>query len=60
VKGFPVIAKVIAGKETVLKFYDGYGDRLGMRQDSINKYGNKFLKNNYPKIDYIIKAYVIK
>ena len=24
VKGFPVIAKVIAGKDNILKFYDGY------------------------------------
>ena len=60
VKGFPVIAKVIAGKENVLKFYDGYGDRLGRKQDSINKFGNKFLREKFPKVDYIIKAYFIK
>ncbi|MDG1955218.1 MAG: peptidylprolyl isomerase [Polaribacter sp.] len=60
VKGFPVIAKVIAGKENVLKFYDGYGDKLGRKQDSINKFGNKFLREKFPKVDYIIKAYFIK
>lgn len=60
VKGFPVIAKVIAGKENVLKFYSGYGDKLGRQQDSIAKYGNDFLKRKYPKVDYIIKAYFIK
>ena len=60
VKGFPVIAKVIAGKDVVLKFYDGYGDRLGRKQDSINKLGNKFLREKFPKVDYIKKAYFIK
>ena len=60
VKGFPVIAKVITGKENVLKFYDGYGDKLGRKQDSINKFGNKFLREKFPKVDYIIKAYFIK
>ncbi len=60
VKGFPVIAKVISGKEVVLKFYDGYGDRLGRKQDSINRFGNTFLREKYPKVDYIQKAYFIK
>lgn len=60
VKGFPVIAEVIEGKENVKKFYKGYGDKLGKQQDSINKYGNDFLKRKYPKVDYIIKAYLIK
>ena len=59
VKGFPVIAKVIAGKDNILKFYDGYGDRLGMRQDSLNKSGNTFIRTNYPEIDFIKKAYIL-
>tara|TARA_B110000211_G_C13727018_1_gene398582 strand:+ start:175 stop:339 length:165 start_codon:yes stop_codon:yes gene_type:complete len=54
------VAKVIAGQENVLKFYDGYGDKLGYKQDSITKFGNKFLKEKFPKVDYIIKAYFIK
>jgi len=60
VKGFPVIAKVIAGKDNVLKFHDGYGDKLGRKQDSINQFGNTFLREKFPKVDYIIKAYFIK
>ena len=59
VKGFPVIAKVIAGKDNILKFYDGYGDKLGMRQDSLNRYGNKFIRTNYPEIDFIKKATIL-
>ena len=60
VSGFPVIAKVISGQENVLKFYNGYGDRLGYKQDSITKFGNKFLREKFPKVDYIKKAYIIK
>ena len=38
---------------------DGYGDRLGMRQDSLNRYGNKFIRTNYPEIDFIKKATIL-
>lgn len=60
VTGYPVVAKVIAGRDNVLKFYDGYGGKLGYKQDSISRFGNKFLREKYPKVDYIIKAYIIK
>ncbi|PQJ80752.1 peptidylprolyl isomerase [Polaribacter porphyrae] len=60
VTGFPVIAKVIKGEENVMKFYDGYGDKLGRKQGEIAKGGNAYLKENYPKVDYIIKAYILK
>ena len=60
VSGFPVVAKVIEGKENVMKFYSGYGDKLGRQQEKINKNGNTFLRKNYPKVDYIITAYLIK
>ncbi len=60
VKGFPVVAQVISGKENIKKFYGEYGDKLGFRQDSINKYGNKFIRKNYPEVDFIKKAYLLK
>ena len=60
VTGFPVIAKVIDGQENVLKFYGGYGDKLGYKQDSVAKFGNAFLREKYPKVDYIKKAYILK
>lgn len=60
VTGFPVIAKVTDGMENVLKFYGKYGDKLGMRQDSIQKYGNKFIRKNYPEIDFIKQAFLLK
>jgi cyclophilin family peptidyl-prolyl cis-trans isomerase len=60
VTGFPVVAKVINGQENVLKFYDGYGDNLGRKQGEVARLGNEFLRKEYPKVDYIIKAYFLK
>ncbi|APZ44937.1 peptidylprolyl isomerase [Polaribacter reichenbachii] len=60
VTGFPVVAKVISGQENILKFYDGYGDKLGRKQDSISRFGNEFLRKKFPKVDYITKAYILK
>jgi cyclophilin family peptidyl-prolyl cis-trans isomerase len=60
VKGFPVIAKVTEGMNIVMSFNNEYGENPGKRQDSIQKYGNSYLRNNYPKLDYIKKAYILK
>jgi len=58
VTGFPVIAKITKGMENVHKFYstnDNVPD-----QDSIQKYGNDYLKRKYPELDYIKRAYILK
>ena len=60
VKGFPVIAEITSGMDVVLSFYDEYGDVHGRKQDSIRKFGNEWLRENYPEIDYILKAYILK
>jgi len=60
VKGFTVVAKVTSGFETIHEFYADYGTKPASQQDSIYIKGNDFLKRNYPKLDYIIKAYIIK
>ena len=60
VKGFPVIAEVTSGMDVVLSFYNEYGDKLGREQDSIRKFGNDWLRENYPEIDYITTAYILK
>ena len=44
--------------KAVDSFYDGYGAELGNKQDSIHDLGNMYLRKNYPKLDYIIKAYI--
>ena len=60
VKGFPVIAKVTSGFETVTKLYADYGAKPAQEQDSIYSRGNLYLRENYPKLDYITKAYLLK
>ncbi len=60
VTGFPVVAKVTQGMEVVDAIYQGYGELPGRRQDSIQRYGNSYLKKNFPKLDYITKAYILK
>ena len=58
VTGFPVIAKITKGMENVHKFYSTDGDVPD--QDSIQKYGNDFIRRKYPKVDFIKKAYILK
>ncbi len=60
VVGFPVIAQVIDGMSVVESFYNGYGPEPGRKQDLIFKQGNQYLKETYPKLDYINKAYILK
>lgn len=60
VTGFPVIAKITNGMETVHKFYSDYGGKIAKEQDSIYAQGNGYLKKKYPKLDYIKKAYITK
>lgn len=60
VTGFPVVAKVTKGMETVKKFYAEYAETPAKQQDSIQKYGNTFLRKNYPELDYIKKAYIVR
>ena len=58
VTGFPVIAKISKGMENVHKFYSTDDDVPD--QDSIQKYGNDYLRRKYPKLDYIKRAYILK
>jgi peptidyl-prolyl cis-trans isomerase A (cyclophilin A) len=58
--GFPVIAKITNGMENVHKFYADYGPKPAKEQGLIYAKGNTYLKEKYPKLDYITKAYIIK
>lgn len=62
-QGFSPIGKVIEGMDVVDNLYKGYGDGAprgsGPSQAKIMREGNKYLKKNFPKLDYIKKAYVI-
>ncbi|GAB1445069.1 hypothetical protein MASR2M41_07300 [Flammeovirgaceae bacterium] len=58
VSGFPVVGKVIENKAAVDLLYSGYGN--SPRQDSIQVYGNKYLLNSFPELDYIKKVSIVK
>ena len=60
VRGFPVIAKVTNGMDVVNAFYKDYGNEPATKQDSIQIKGNDYLRKNYPELDYINKAYILK
>ena len=57
--GFPPIAEVIEGMDVVELFYGGYGSEPSDNQDQIYSKGNAWLKENYPEMDYIIKAEIV-
>ena len=58
---FAPIARVIEGMEVVDAIYSEYGEQSGGgirggKQDPLFAGGNEYLKSNYPRLDYIIKA----
>jgi len=58
---FAPIAKVIEGMEVADAIYSDYGEQAGGgirggKQDPLFAGGNEYLKSNYPRLDYIIKA----
>jgi homoserine O-acetyltransferase len=62
---FVPIGEVIKGMDVADALYSGYGEQSGGgiragRQDALFKEGNQYLKANYPKLDYIVKATIEK
>ena len=63
-EGFAPFGKVIEGMEIVDQFYSGYGEEAGggMRggkQGPIFESGNRYLDQNYPKLDRLIRATIV-
>ncbi len=59
VTGFPVVANITKGMDVIFSFYDKYGGAPSEKQDDIQQKRNAFLKENFPKLDYIKKAYIL-
>ena len=58
-------ARVVEGMEVADALYDEYGERSGGgirggKQDSLFAEGNVYLQRNWPKLDYIVRATVVK
>jgi peptidyl-prolyl cis-trans isomerase A (cyclophilin A) len=59
-QGFPPFGKVVEGMEVVDKLYAEYGEVVSGQQGTIQQQGNAFLKRDYPKLDYIKSASIVK
>jgi cyclophilin family peptidyl-prolyl cis-trans isomerase len=62
---FVPIGKVVKGMDVADALYSEYGEQSGGgiragKQDALFKEGNKYLRANYPKLDYIVKATIEK
>jgi homoserine O-acetyltransferase len=62
---FVPIGKVVDGMSVADALYSEYGEQSGGgiragKQDPLFKEGNAYLKRNFPKLDYIVKASVEK
>jgi cyclophilin family peptidyl-prolyl cis-trans isomerase len=60
ITGYPPIAEVIAGIETVLAFESRWGNEPSSRQDSIAVLGRAYLDRVYPGLDRILSATVVR
>ena len=62
--GFAPFGKVIEGMDVIDALHNGYGEGAprgrGPSQDRIQNEGNKYLKKDFPKLDYIQKATVVR
>ena len=62
--GFSPFGQVIEGMEAIDNLYGGYGEGAprgkGADQQRVQKEGNAYLKANYPNLDYIRSAELVK
>ena len=58
--GFSAFGKVSKGMDVVEKLYGGYGEDITRLQGQIAQEGNKYLEKNWPKLDAIKKAALVK
>lgn len=62
---FVPFGRVIEGMEVADAWFDGYGEGAGGgiragKQDPVFEGGNEYLRNNFPRLDYITRARVIR
>lgn len=58
--GFPAFAEVVSGMDVVEAINKEYGDEPSQHQGEITRFGNPWLKEHYPKLDFIKSAELVK
>jgi peptidyl-prolyl cis-trans isomerase A (cyclophilin A) len=62
--GFPPIGRIVEGQPAADSIYAGYGDGAprggGPEQDMIQRQGNAYLEQAFPRLDSIVRARVVK
>ena len=62
--GFAPIARVVNGMHVVRALFSGYGDGPprggGPDQSRIEREGNRYLERNFPRLDSIVRARIIR
>jgi peptidyl-prolyl cis-trans isomerase A (cyclophilin A) len=59
-QGFAPVGEVVEGMSVVERLYSGYGGEPSEYQGRIAAEGNAFLKQSYPKLDFVKTAKVVK
>jgi len=63
-RGFAPFGEVVEGMDVVDRFYDAYGEGppsgIGPDQEQIEAKGNGYLESNFPRLDYIKTARVLR
>jgi len=60
VKGYTPIARVIKGMEKIALLNHRYGKKPAAIQDSLYKYGNSYFDRQFPGLDKILSATIVK
>lgn len=60
VKGFTPIGKIIKGMEVVSRFNSKHGRSIMPVLDSVYLYGNSYLYENFPGLDMIVSATILR
>ena len=60
IKGYTPVAKVVKGMEVLGRLNSRYGKAPAVIQDSLYKYGNRYFEQQFPGLDKILSAAIIK
>lgn len=60
IKGYTPVAKVVKGMEVLARLNNRYGKAPAVIQDSLYKYGNRYFERQFPGLDKIFSAAIIK